>query len=150
MEELQGAHKILGDLLGKLGFSATIEEESSDDGVCLHISSEDSKLLIGKHGDRLDDLQYLVNRILQKQQPDAPRVRVDCDRYRADEEDRLVGQAQDLAEKAKDSGESMRMRPLNAYHRRIVHNALMDDDEVETVAPRGGDRLKRIEIRVKR
>ena len=43
----------------------------------------------------------------------------------------------------------MRMRPLNAYHRRIVHNALVDDDEIETVSPRSHDRLKRIEIRPK-
>ena len=150
MEEVQGARKILEDILEKLGFSAAIEEEVAGDGACLHISSEESNLLIGKHGDRLDDLQYLVNRILQKQQPDAPRVRVDCDRYRAHEEERLADQARTLAEKAKDTGEPMRMRPLNAYHRRIVHNALVEDDEIETVSPRGGDRLKRIEIRVKR
>ena len=41
----------------------------------------------------------------------------------------------------------MKMRPLNAYHRRIVHNALIDDDEVETVSPRSDERLKRILIR---
>ena len=105
--------------------------------------------MIGKHGDRLDDLQYLVNRILQKQMPDAPRVRLDCDRYRAQEEERLADQARSLAEKAKDSGQSVRMRPLNAYHRRIVHTALAEDDEIETISPGGSDRLKRIEIRPK-
>ena len=150
MEALQEGRKILEEILGKLGFSATIEEEGSgDEGGCLQISSEESSLLIGKHGDRLDDLQYLVNRILQKQLPDAPRVRLDCDRYRAEEEDRLAEQARGLAEKAKDTGKPMRMRPLNAYHRRIVHNALVDDDEIETVSPRSHDRLKRIEIRPK-
>jgi spoIIIJ-associated protein len=43
----------------------------------------------------------------------------------------------------------MKMRPLNAYHRRIVHNALIDDDEVETVSPKSEDRLKCILIRPK-
>ena len=54
--------------------------------------------------------------------------------------------ARELADKAKDSGKPMKMRPLNAYHRRIVHNALIDDDEVETVSPRSDERLKRILI----
>lgn len=147
MEVVEEAHEILGTMLEKLGFEATIEDEMTEEGPSLQISSENSSLLIGKHGDRLDDLQYLVNRILQKRVPDAPRVRVDCDRYRADQEERLAEQARGLAEKAKDSGRTMRMRPLNAYHRRIVHNALVDDPEVETISPRGGDRLKRIEIR---
>lgn len=136
-------------MLDKLGFDATIEEETSEEGPSLQITSESSSLLIGKHGDRLDDLQYLVNRILQMREPDAPRVRVDCDCYRADQEERLSEQARGLAEKAKDIGKPMLMRPLNAYHRRIVHNALVDDPEVETVSPRGSDRLKRIEIRPK-
>ena len=147
MEAVQQAHEILATMLEKLGFDATIEEETSEEGPSLQITSESSSLLIGKHGDRPDDLQYLVNRILQKREPDAPRVRVDCDRYRADQEERLAGQARGLAEKAKESGKPMRMRPLNAYHRRIVHNALVDDQEIETVSPRGSDRLKRIEIR---
>ncbi len=149
MEAVEQAHEILGTMLDKLGFDATIEEETTEEGPSLQISSEDSSLLIGKHGDRLDDLQYLTNRILQKRDPDAPRVRVDCDLYRADQEERLAEQARGLAEKAKESGNPMRMRPLNAYHRRIVHNALVDDPDIETVSPRGSDRLKRIEIRPK-
>ena len=147
MEAVQEAHKILDSMLGKLGFELEVEEQETEEGVCLQISCEDSKHLIGRHGERLDDIQYLVNRILQKQDPDSPRVKVDCDRYREQEEDRLIEQAQDLAEQAKESGNSVRMRPLNAYHRRIVHNALVDDAEVETSSPRGSDRLKRIEIR---
>ena len=149
MEAAQEAHKILDSMLGKLGFEIEVEEQVSEDGIALQISSEDSKLLIGRHGERLDDIQYLVNRILQKHDEEAPRVKVDCDHFREQEEERLEEQARDLAEKAKESGKSMRMRPLNAYHRRIVHNALVDDEEVETTSPRGSDRLKRIEIRLR-
>ena len=149
MEAAQEAHKILDSMLGKLGFEVEIEEQVSEDGIALQISSEDSKILIGRHGERLDDIQYLVNRILQKHDDDAPRVKVDCDHFREQEEERLEEQARDLAEKVKESGKSTRMRPLNAYHRRIVHNALVDDEEVETTSPRGSDRLKRIEIRLR-
>ncbi len=80
---------------------------------------------------------------------DPPRIRIDCDHFRVRQEEKLVDTARELAEKAKDSGKPMKMRPLNAYHRRIVHNALIDDEEVETVSPRGEDRMKRILIRPK-
>lgn len=149
MEALSAAHQLLDKMLGQLGFSATIEEQDSPEGPSLQIMTEDSRLLIGKHGERLDDLQYLVNRILQKKMDDPPRIRIDCDHFRVRQEEKLVNTARELAEKAKDSGKPMKMRPLNAYHRRIVHNALIDDEEVETVSPRGDDRMKRILIRPK-
>ena len=147
METGAEAQKIVDSLLGKLGFELEVEEQVTDEGVTLQVSAPDGKFLIGRHGDRLDDIQYLVNRILQKQDEEAPRVKVDVNNYREQEEDRLAEQARELAAKAKESGKPMRMRPLNAYHRRIVHNALVDDDEIETSSPRGSDRLKRIEIR---
>ena len=62
------------------------------------------------------------------------------------QEEKLIATARDLADKAKESGKSMKMRPLNAYHRRIVHNALVDDDEIETISPRSDERLMRIVI----
>ena len=149
MEAISAAHQILENMVTNLGFSATIEEQDGEEGASLQITTEESSLLIGKHGERLDDLQYLVNRILQKKMEDPPRIRVDCDHFRVRQEEKLVATAQELAEKAKESGKPMKMRPLNAYHRRIVHNALIDDDEVETVSPKSEDRLKSILIRPK-
>ena len=147
MEALSEAHQILEAMVTHLGYEVTIEEEESEEGACLQVLTEESDLLIGNHGDRLDDLQYLVNRILQKKMQDPPRIRIDCDHFRVRQEEKLITTARELADKAKDSGKSMKMRPLNAYHRRIVHNALVDDDEVETVSPRSDERLKRILIR---
>lgn len=147
MEAASEAHKIVDSLLGKLGFELEIEEQETDEGAALQITSPDGKFLIGRHGERLDDIQYLVNRILQRQDEDAPRVKIDVDHYRENEEERLAEQARELAAQVKESGKPMRMRPLNAYHRRIVHNALVDDEEVETFSPRSSERLKRIEIR---
>ena len=146
MEALSEAHQILESMVTHLGYEVTIEEEESEEGACLQVLTEESDLLIGNHGDRLDDLQYLVNRILQKKMQDPPRIRIDCDHFRVRQEEKLITTARELADKAKDSGKPMKMRPLNAYHRRIVHNALIDDDEVETVSPRSDERLKRILI----
>jgi len=147
MEALPVAHQVLETILGHLGFSATIEEQESHEGPCLQIMTPDNRFLIGKHGDRLDDLQYVVNRILQRKIEDPPRVRIDCDHFRVRQEEQLAAKARELADKVKADGKPLRMRPLNAYHRRLVHNALVDDDEVETVSPRGNERLKRILIR---
>mgnify|MGYP001424085796 FL=1 len=146
MEALSEAHQILEAMVTHLGYEVTIEEEESEEGACLQVLTEESDLFIGNHGDRLDDLQYLVNRILQKKMQDPPRIRIDCDHFRVRQEEKLITTARELADKAKDSGKPMKMRPLNAYHRRIVHNALIDDDEVETVSPRSDERLKRILI----
>lgn len=139
------AEKILITMMGHLGFQIQVTNEKHDGELTLQISSEHSKSIIGRNGDRLEDIQYLVNRILQKHYPDAPRVKVDCDHYRKEQEEDLMRKAKDLAEKVVQTGKSVRTRPLNAYYRRIVHNALTDSP-VETHSPRTEARYKRIEI----
>lgn len=141
------SEKILVTMLGHLGFSIEVERVAADDGLCLMIKVDDTKPIIGRNGDRLEDLQYLVNRILSKHFPDSPRVKVDCDNYRQIQEDKLVEKARLLVEKVVTTGKSVRTRPLNAYYRRIVHNALADIPEICTESPKGGARYKRIEIK---
>ncbi|MBB5351305.1 spoIIIJ-associated protein [Haloferula luteola] len=141
------AKKILDTMLGHLGFPVNIELQQADDGPCLQILTSESPHLIGKDGGRLDDMQYLVNRILRKHFPEAPRVKVDCEHYRAIQEDKLVEEVQSMIERVKVSGKAMKMRPLNAYYRRLVHNVLLDETEVESISPSGDDRLKRIILR---
>lgn len=150
MKAEEAASKILDTMLGHLGLHANIEIQESDEGPCLQISTSESKYLIGRDGERLDDLQYLVNRVLKKHFPKAPRVKVDCEHYRAIQEDHLIEEVKGLAERVKASGKPFRMRPLNAYYRRLVHKALVDHPEVESVSPGGDDRLKRINLKVKK
>ncbi|MBK1828392.1 protein jag [Haloferula rosea] len=150
MKAEEAASKILDTMLGHLGFHANIEVQETEEGPCLQISTSESKFLIGRDGERLDDLQYLVNRVLKKHFPKAPRIKVDCEHYRAIQEDHLIEEVRGLAERVKASGKPFRMRPLNAYYRRLVHKALVDHPEVESVSPGGDDRLKRINLRVKK
>jgi spoIIIJ-associated protein len=149
MTPVEASRKILDTMLGHLGFPVNIEIQETEDGPCLQILTSESKYLIGNDGDRLDDLQYLVNRVLKKHFPKAPRVRVDCEHYRAIQEDRLAAEVRQAAEAVKSTGQPYRMRPLNAYYRRLVHNALLDEPTVESVSPEGEDRLKRITIRLR-
>lgn len=138
--------KALSELLTSLGFAHEIAIQEHDGVVCLQISSEDAKFIIGEDGDRLDDLQYLVNRMVQHAEPDAPRVKVDCDHYRERSEERLIKKAKSLAERVLETGKPLRMQPLNAYHRRLVHNALAETAGVTTESEEGESRYKRITI----
>ncbi len=138
--------EILSTMLEQLGFEASINYEEAERGPCLQIDSPDSRFLIGQKGDRLDDLQYLVNRVLQDKEPDSARVRVDCDHYREQSEAKLRDQVLELAEEVKASGEPKKLQPLNAYHRRLVHNFLVDVDGVKTISPSGDSRFKKITI----
>jgi len=143
----QAAHRILETMLGHLGLAATIEAEENPEGPTLQILSEDSEGIIGPHGERLDDLQYLLNRTLQKHFPKAPRIRVDCGNFRATHEAQLNEEVREMAARVKASGKPVLMRPLNAYYRRLVHNALVDEPEIESISAPGESRLKRITLR---
>ncbi|WP_338284960.1 R3H domain-containing nucleic acid-binding protein [Luteolibacter sp. LG18] len=147
---MDASKKILDTMLGHLGFTASIEIEQTDDGPALQVTTSERDLLIGDEGERLDDLQYLVNRILRRHFPKAERVKVDCGHFRAMQEDKLANEVRGIAERVKATGKTFKMRPLNAYYRRLVHNALIGNDEVVSHSPDGDDRLKRIIIEPKK
>jgi spoIIIJ-associated protein len=146
MTTVESATKILDTMLGHLGLAGTIEVQETHDGPCLQIHSTESQVIIGRDGDRLDDIQYLVNRILRRQNPKAERIKVDCEHFRTIREDQMADEIRSIAERVKSSGKSYLMRPLNAYYRRMVYNILVDDPGVECHSPEGDDRLKRITI----
>ncbi|BCU77740.1 hypothetical protein llg_24550 [Luteolibacter sp. LG18] len=150
MTPVDASKKILDTMLGHLGFTASIEIEQTDDGPALQVTTSERDLLIGDEGERLDDLQYLVNRILRRHFPKAERVKVDCGHFRAMQEDKLANEVRGIAERVKATGKTFKMRPLNAYYRRLVHNALIGNDEVVSHSPDGDDRLKRIIIEPKK
>jgi spoIIIJ-associated protein len=149
MTTAESATKVLDTMLGHLGFTATIEVQQTEDGPCLQIHSGESDALIGKDGDRLDDLQYLVNRIVRRHDPKAERIKVDCGHFRSIQEDQLNEEVRGIAERVKLTGKPFEMRPLNAYYRRLVHNILVADPQIASHSPQGDDRLKRITISAK-
>ena len=146
MTAVDAAHKILDTMLGHLGFSTTIGVQQTTDGPCLQILTGESPALIGSDGERLDDLQYLVNRILRRHFPKAERIKVDCEHFRSIQEDQLHAEVSSIAERVKTTGKPYQMRPLNAYYRRLVHHVLVTNPDVLSISPDGDDRLKRITI----
>src|SRR5436190_3299505 len=122
----------LQEMLRLLGFEATVEEQSLDDGLLLDVKADDSGRLIGRQGQTLSDLQYLLNRMLFQRDTSVPKVTVDVGNYRSQARDALLKKAKDAAEKVRRWGDVVELEPLNAFERRIVHNALKDDPDVET------------------
>jgi spoIIIJ-associated protein len=122
----------LEKILNLLGFEATVEELPMDDGVLLDVKTEDAGRLIGRQGQTLTDLQYITNRMLFQQDPEAPKAMVDVGGYRAQARDALVKRAQDAAEKVRRWGDAVELEPMNAFDRRVVHQTLKDDPDVET------------------
>ncbi len=122
----------LQKILHLLGFDAQVEQHDLEDGVVLDVKADDSGRLIGRQGQTLADLQYIVNRIVFQRDENAPKVMVDVGGYRAQAREALVKRAQDGAEKVRRWGDTVELEPMNAFDRRIVHNALKDDPDITT------------------
>jgi spoIIIJ-associated protein len=122
----------LEHLLRLLGFEATVEEQHLDDGLLLDVKTEDSGRLIGRQGQTLSDLQYILNRLVFQSDEKAPKVTVDVGGYRAEAREALIKKAHEAAEKVRRWGDIVELEPLTAYDRRIVHHALKDAPGVET------------------
>ncbi len=123
---------ILEKVLELLNFPTTVEAHQLEDGWLLDVKTEDPGRLIGRQGQTLADLQYVVNRLLFQQDHDAPKVMVDVGGYRAQAREALVQKAKEAAEKVRRWGDVVELEPMNAFDRRIVHQALRDDPGVET------------------
>ena len=122
----------LEKLLELLGFTATVQEHKLEDGYLLDVQTDDSGRLIGRQGQTLSDLQYITNRLLFQQDPASPKVTVDVGGYRSQAREALVKKAKDAAEKVRRWGDVVELEPLSAFDRRIVHNAVKDDPDIET------------------
>jgi spoIIIJ-associated protein len=122
----------LEKILASLGFAATVEEHTMDDGVLLDVKTDDAGRLIGRQGQTLADLQYITNRMLFQQDNTAPKAMVDVGGYRAQAREALVKKAKEAAEKVRRWGDVVELEPLNAFDRRVVHQALREDPDVET------------------
>jgi spoIIIJ-associated protein len=122
----------LETILTSLGFPATVEEHKLEEGVLLDVKTDDAGRLIGRQGQTLSDLQYITNRLLFQQDATAPKVMVDVGGYRAQAREALVKKARDAAEKVRRWGDTVELEPMAAFDRRVVHQALKDDPDVET------------------
>ncbi|MDI6828347.1 MAG: RNA-binding cell elongation regulator Jag/EloR [Armatimonadota bacterium] len=126
------ARNVLQHILDGIGNGARAEIKNTDEQVVLNITGGDVGMLIGKHGQTINAIQYLVGVITNKQLQHKVRIIVDAEGYRSRREEALRNQALFLAKKVKESGQEAVLEALMASERRIIHLALANDPDVYT------------------
>jgi spoIIIJ-associated protein len=130
----EDAARVLRELLALMDVPSQVEAPSADEAgqVVLRITSEAGGLLIGRRGQTLDALEYLVNRIVARQEEQGGRILVDAEGYRERRSRELREMAVRLAARARQTARPQSLNPLSARERRIVHLALTGDTTVTT------------------
>jgi len=103
-----------------------------DKTVDIELSGDEMGVLIGKRGQTIDSLQYLVSLVINKESEDYLRVKVDTENYRARRKVTLEELAKNIAYKVKRTKRAVSLEPMNPYERRIIHSALQNDKYVTT------------------
>ncbi len=144
------ARQLLDTMLGFLGFVFEIEEQQRDGHLVLQIYTHEADRLTGARNQTMDDLQFLLNRMLQMKDPSAPRVIVDVEHRRAMRDDALAEKMRHLAEAVRATGRPIQTDALNSYDRYVVHNVFKDDPEITTWSPTDDAKVKRITIKLRK
>ncbi len=128
------AKVFLNDVLGAMDITAVIDTKLIEEENTLEIvlNGDDMGILIGKRGQTLDSLQYLVSMVVNKETEEYIRVKVDTENYRERRKLTLENLAKNIAFKVKRTKRSVSLEPMNPYERRIIHSALQNDKYVTT------------------
>ena len=127
--------------------AAAFNEEECE--MNIDLSGEDMGILIGKRGQTLDSLQYLVSLVVNKKSENYVRVKLDTENYRERRKETLETLAKNIAYKVKRTKRSVSLEPMNPYERRIIHAALQNDKYV-TTRSEGEDPFRHVIISLKR
>jgi spoIIIJ-associated protein len=136
------ARDILDGILQRMNINCPIIVEDTPDAVVLNIQGDGSGLLIGKRGQNLDAIQYIVNKAVSRFANNRKMVIIDTEAYRKRREDFLTDLAERLADKVKKTKKSITLSHLNAHDRRIIHLALQGNTSLMTKSRGEGDYRK--------
>jgi spoIIIJ-associated protein len=139
------AKRILEGILLRMNLDCPLTVEETADTILLNIKGDGSGLLIGKRGQNLDAIQYIVNKAVTKYTNNRKMIVVDTESYRKKREESLIALAEKLAEKVKKSKKSLTVGHMNAHDRRIIHIALQNDESLSTKS-RGEGEFRKIVI----
>jgi spoIIIJ-associated protein len=139
------AKEILQGILQRMNLDCPITADETDDTILLNIKGDGSGLLIGKRGQNLDAIQYIVNKSISKNTNNRKMIVVDTESYRKKREESLIALAGRLAEKVKKSKKAMTVGHMNAHDRRVIHLALQNDESLTTKS-RGEGEFRKIVI----
>ncbi|MDO9514582.1 MAG: RNA-binding cell elongation regulator Jag/EloR [Syntrophales bacterium] len=133
-------------VLSRIGFDFPVAvKPNGEDYIALNIQGDGGGLLIGRGGQTLDAIQYLTNKVLNKNGNGGKRIVLDTENYREKRGENLTALAEKLGEKAKRTKKPVTVNPMNAHDRRLIHMALQDDKEL-TTRSRGEGTFRKIII----
>ncbi len=126
------AREFLNDVFAAMKMTVVVDVkfDETDGFLDIDLSGDDMGVLIGKRGQTLDSLQYLVSLVVNKEE--YIRVKVDTENYRKRRKETLENLAKNIAYKVKRTKRSVSLEPMNPYERRIIHSALQNDKYVTT------------------
>lgn len=150
-EAIKMAKEFLLKIFAAMNIKVVMEKfVSKEDGaITFKLHGADMGILIGKHGQTLDSLQYLTNLVANKNSAERIRIMIDIEDYRERRAHTLTRLALRLAERVKRSGERVVLEPMNPHERKIIHMALQNDNRVNTLSE-GDDPYRRVAIELKK
>ncbi|QKS73113.1 protein jag [Paenalkalicoccus suaedae] len=122
----------LRETIDKMGVAASVATEKRQEGIYFLISGTDIGVLIGKRGQTLDSLQYLVNLVANKHSENYVRIYLDAEGYRERRKQTLIELAERVANKAARTKREVHLEPMSAHERKIIHSALQNVQGIET------------------
>ena len=128
------ARDFLKDVFAAMGMTVVInvKYDETENAMDIDLNGDDMGVLIGKRGQTLDSLQYLVSLIVNKDAENYIRVKVDTENYRQRRKETLENLAKNISYKVKRTKRPVSLEPMNPYERRIIHSALQNDKYVTT------------------
>jgi spoIIIJ-associated protein len=143
--------KFLDDVFHAMGITAACEVKYDKENATIEINIDGDEMgvLIGKRGQTLDSLQYLVSLVVNKNSENYIKVKLDTENYRARRKETLENLAKNIAFKVKRTRKPVSLEPMNPYERRIIHSALQNDKYVETYSE-GEEPYRKVVINIKK
>lgn len=150
-EAVNAAREFLQKVFNAMRIEVVMEKfiNKYDGSVTLRLHGADMGILIGKHGQTLDSLQYLTNLVANKNSDERVRVVIDVEDYRDRRIETLTRLARRLADKVKRTGERVALEPMNPHERKIIHMALQRDNRVTTLSE-GDDPFRHVVIELRK
>jgi spoIIIJ-associated protein len=148
MENNTLVQQIALDLFAQIGIEATCSVTEDENGYHLAVDAQENALLIGKHGNTLSSLEYLLGQMVAAKQEEYKRVIVEVGGYREEREAYLKDLATRLKDEVIETGAEKTIRGLKPWERRLIHMILVEDGSVETEST-GEDRDRVLIIRKK-
>lgn len=145
------AKKFLDDVFAamKMEVSVSAKYDEAEKELEVNLTGDDMGILIGKRGQTLDSLQYLVSLVVNKGQEEYVRVKLDTENYRQRRKATLENLAKNVAYKVKRTKRPVSLEPMNPYERRIIHSALQDDKYVTTYSE-GEEPFRKVVVALKK